>query len=99
VSTLSDTAFLPQLTTTLGSPTALVRKHAVQLLDEMDATAADAAVLALAKGDPDEGVRIIACHAMGTFGNSADMPTLQYIAQNDSSTLVRDMATIALLRM
>jgi HEAT repeat protein len=99
VSSISDTNFLPQLTTALGSSTALVRKHAVQLLDAMDATAADAAVLALAKGDADEDVRIIACHAMGTFGNSADMPTLQHIAATDSSGLVRDMATIALLRM
>jgi len=99
VSSISDTNFLGALTSTLGSPTALVRKHAVQLLDEMDATAADAAVLALAKGDSDEDVRIIACHALGTFGNTADQATLQYIVAHDSSGLVQDMATIALLRM
>ncbi len=100
VSSIADTAFIPQLTTALGPQnSALVRKHAVQLLDAMNASAADTAILALAKSDADEDVRIIACHAMGTFGNSADIPTLQHIAQTDTSTLVRDMATIALLRM
>jgi hypothetical protein len=44
-------------------------------------------------------VRIIACHALGTFGNTADQATLQYIVAHDSSGLVQDMATIALLRM
>jgi HEAT repeat protein len=99
VSTISDANFIPQLTTVLGSSNALVRKHAVQLLDEMDVVAADAAVLALAKGDSDENVRLNACHALGTFGNAADLATLQYIAANDSSTLVQDMANIALLRL
>ena len=93
VSAISDPTFVPQLTSVLGSSNALVRKHAVQLLDSMDIVAADAAILALAKGDADEDVRIIACHALGTFGNSADMATLQYIATNDSSGLVRTWRT------
>jgi hypothetical protein len=99
VSAISDPSFVPQLTSVLGASDALVRKHAVQLLDSMDVVAADAAILALAKGDADVYVRIIACHALGTFGNSADMATLQYIATNDSSGLVKDMANIALLRL
>jgi HEAT repeat protein len=99
VSTVADAAFVPQLTKALGSSTALVRKHAVQLLDAMNANAADTAILALAKGDADEDVRIIACHALGTFGNSADQATLEHIRDTDASGLVRDMATIALLRL
>jgi hypothetical protein len=79
VSTISDQNFAPTLVTLLGSTDALVRKHAVQLIDE--------------------DVRIAACHALGAFRNTQDMATLQYIATNDSSSLVRDMATIALQRL
>jgi hypothetical protein len=99
VSTLNDPTFSTTLTTLLGSSDALVRKHAVQLLDEMVYTAADAAVLALAKNDSDPTVRLAACHAIGAFGNPQDMATLQYIAAHDSSSLVVDMANIALQRL
>jgi HEAT repeat protein len=99
VSVINDAAFVPQLTTLLGANDAIVRKHAVQLLDEMVVSASDAAVLALAKGDADEDVRIAACHALGAFRNPQDMATLQNIAANDSSSLVRDMASIALQRL
>jgi hypothetical protein len=99
ISTINDPAFTPALTGLLGSQDPLVRKHAVQLLDEMVVTSTDAAVLALAKGDADEDVRIASCHALGAFRNPQDMATLQYIATNDSSSLVRDMANIALQRL
>ena len=99
VSVISDTNFGPTLAGLLGASSALVRKHAVQLLDEMVFKDADAAVLALAKTDADEDVRIAACHALGAFGNTSDQATLNYIANNDSSTLVRDMAAIAALRL
>jgi hypothetical protein len=69
------------------------------LLDGIRAVDAVAALLPVAKADPDEDVRIAACHALGTFGDSTAQPTLQYIAQNDASGLVRDMANIALRRM
>jgi hypothetical protein len=99
VSSIADQNFAPTLVTLLGSSDALVRKHAVQLIDEMVLNSSDAAVLALAKGDADEDVRIAACHALGAFRNTQDMATLQYIATNDSSSLVRDMASIALQRL
>jgi hypothetical protein len=99
VNTLADPTFPTQLAGLLGSGDTLTRSHAVQLLDEMNQSSAFAGVLALAKGDSDPNVRLQACHALGTFGNSAAQATLEYISQNDSSGLVRDMANIALLRL
>jgi hypothetical protein len=99
VSTLNDMSFAPTLVGILGSSDPLVRKHAVQLLDEMVYKSADAAVLALAKNDSDPTVRLAACHAIGAFGNQNDMATLEYIVAHDSSSLVVDMANIALQRL
>jgi hypothetical protein len=99
ISTLADPAFPTTLVGLVGSPSALVRAHAVQLLDELDQRSAVASVLALAKGDANEDVRINACHALGTFGDTSAQASLTSIAQNDASTRVRDMATIALLRL
>jgi HEAT repeat protein len=69
------------------------------LLDDMHTTDAAAAVLALAKSDPDVDVRIAACHALGTFGDGSATGALTAISTNDSSSLVRDMAQIALLEL
>jgi len=99
VSTLSDPAFPSTLAGLAGDSSALVRAHAVQLLDEMHQASAVAAMIGLAKADPDATVRLNACHALGTFGDSSAQASLEYIAANDTSSLVRDMATIALLRM
>jgi HEAT repeat protein len=99
VSSLADPAFSSTLAGLVGDADAGVRSHAVQLLDEMHQSSAVAGVIGLAKGDPDEDVRINACHALGTFGDATAQPTLQWIAQNDASGRVRDMATIALRRM
>jgi hypothetical protein len=99
VSTLADPTFPTKLAGLTGDADPLVRAHAVQLMDEMHLSSSAAALIGLAKGDPDANVRLIACHALGTFGDTAAQPTLQYIAANDSSGLVRDMANIALLMM
>jgi HEAT repeat protein len=99
LSALPDPNFPPTLAGLLGSPTARVRMHAVQLLDEMNASSNVAAVMALAKGDSDATVRLAACHALGTFGAPSAQATLQAIAASDASGLVRDMATIALRRL
>jgi hypothetical protein len=99
VSTLADATFSSKLAALVGDSDATVRAHAVQLLDEMRQSSAVAGVIGLAKGDQDEDVRINACHALGTFADPSAQPTLQFIAQNDASSRVRDMAEIALRRM
>jgi HEAT repeat protein len=99
ISTIADAGFASKLAGLVGDPDATVRTHAVLLLDAMNVKTSVAAMIALAKGDADEDVRLNACHALGTFGDSSAQPSLQYIALNDASSLVRDMATIALLRM
>ncbi len=99
VSTLADPSYSTKLAGLVGDPDPLVRTHAVQLMDEMHLSSAVASVIGLAKGDPDANVRLISCHALGTFGDTAAQPTLVWISQNDTSGLVRDMANIALLMM
>jgi HEAT repeat protein len=83
----------------LGDSSALVRRRAVMLLDEMNATDSVAAVLALAQTDSDSEVRLSACHALGTFGNSQVVPALTTIATSDANAQVRDQAHIATLRL
>jgi HEAT repeat protein len=99
VSVLADTTFPTKVVGLLGDPNATVRNHAVQLLDEMHLSSAVAGMIGLAKGDADENVRLNACHALGTFADSSAKPSLEYIAANDASGRVRDMATIALRKM
>jgi hypothetical protein len=99
VSTIADPTFPATLAGLLGNSDPLTRAHAVQLLDEMHQSSAVAAVIGLAKGDSDTTVRLAACHALGTFGDNSAQPTLEAIATNDSSGLVRDMANIALLML
>jgi hypothetical protein len=99
LSTISDANFSTKLAGMVGDSDAGVRSQAVQLMDAMRMKSSVAAVMALAKGDPDEDVRLNACHALGAFGDSSAQPTLAFIKDNDASTLVRDMATIALLRL
>ncbi len=83
----------------VGNGSALVRKRAVEILDEMGAKDSVASVIQLAQSDADEQVRIVSCHALGNFGDSSAKTALNAISTNDSSQLVRDMATIALRRL
>jgi HEAT repeat protein len=87
------------VTKDLSDADALVRRRAVMLLDDMHAVDSAAAVLVLAKSDSDVDVRIAACHALGTFGDTSAFNALTAIATNDSSSLVRDMAQIALRQL
>ena len=99
VSSIGDPAFETAVVRLAADSDAVVRKHAVMLLDGMRAIDAVAALIPVSNADADEDVRIAACHALGTFGDSSAQATLQFIAQNDASSLVRDMATIALRRV
>jgi HEAT repeat protein len=99
VSSLPDPTFSTKVAGLMGDADPTVRAHAVQLLDEMQQKSAVAGMIALAKADSDVNVRLNACHALGTFGDNSAQASLTYIAANDASGLVRDMATIALLRM
>jgi HEAT repeat protein len=87
------------VTKDLSDTDAIVRRRSVMLLDDMHTKDAAAAVLALAKSDPDVDVRIAACHALGTFGDGSVTSALTAISTNDSSSLVRDVAQIALLEL
>ena len=82
-----------------GDSSANVRRLGVQLLEDLHAKDTVASVMTLAQSDSDVNVRIAACHALGIFRDSSAQATLQNIAANDASTLVRDAATIALRRL
>ncbi len=76
-----------------------VRRKAVEVLDGLGAKDSVASVLMLAKSDPDDEVRLAACHALGTFKDASARATLEGIAQTDKNTLVRDQALIAIRRL
>jgi len=83
----------------VGASDSNVRRNGVQLLEDLRAKDTVASVITLAQTDPDLGVRIAACHALGVFQDSSAQSALQGIATNDASTLVRDAANIALRRL
>ena len=87
------------VTKTLSDSSALVRRRAAMLLDQMHAHDAGPALLQLAKHDSDVDVRIAACHALGSIGDTGAKTALMAIATNDSSSLVRDVAAIAVLEL
>jgi HEAT repeat protein len=76
-----------------------VRRRAVEVLDALDVVDAVAPVTAAAQNDVDPRVRAVACHALGTFGNSSVLPVLLTLSQSDADAFVRDQATIAMLRL
>ena len=57
------------------------------------------ALVQVAQKDSDVEVRIAACHALGSIGDTGAQGALSNIAANDPSSLVRDMAAIALLEL
>ena len=87
------------VTKTLSDSSAIVRRRAAMLLDQMHAHDAGPALLQLAKHDPDVDVRIAACHALGSIGDGGAKTALMAISANDSSSLVRDVAAIAVLEL
>jgi HEAT repeat protein len=82
-----------------SNPSAFVRRRAMEVLDALDATDTVLVVTLTAARDPDAGTRAAACHALGTFGNSAVVSELQKLSQNDPDSFVRDQAQIALRRL
>ncbi len=92
-------ADVTSVTAALGNQQDYVRRQAVELLDEMVAKDTAAPVLSLAQNDPSVDVRIGACHALGNFHDATTRAGLQNIQNNDTSSLVRDAAYIALLRL
>ncbi len=92
-------ADVAQVATLLSDSAANVRRRAVELLGSMRAKDTVAGVMNIARNDPDEGVRLSACHALGLFGDASAKSTLSAIADSDTSGLVRDQAKIALRRL
>jgi HEAT repeat protein len=82
-----------------ANPNAFVRRRAMEVLDALDAVDTVLIVSLEALHDKDAGVRAAACHALGTFGNSAVVSVLQQLSQNDPDPFVRDEAQIALRRL
>jgi len=96
VNAFSSASALAALTSDTSSD---VRRRAIEVLDALDVRDAVAPVTAAAQNDADPRVRAVACHALGTFGNSSVLPVLQNLSQNDPDVFVRDQATIAMLRL
>jgi hypothetical protein len=88
-----------------GDSDPIVRRVGIELLDEMEASDAAAALLHVAQSDPVDEVRLVACHALGNVGAASTLDVNQLvsalndIAQNDSSMQVQDQARIASLRL
>jgi hypothetical protein len=80
----------------LGDSSAIVRRRAAMLLDEMRSQGAVQALVVVAQRDSDVEVRIAACHALGSIGDPSAENALTAISTHDASSLVRDMALIAL---
>ena len=87
------------VSTLLGDPDAGVRKRAANVLEQLHSVDSVAALITLAQSDPDEQVRIAACHCLGALGDSSAAAALTGIEGSDSSTLVKDMAKMALQRL
>jgi hypothetical protein len=96
VNTFSSLPAVASLTTD-ASPQ--VRRRALEVLDGMNAKDTVMAVAAVAQKDADAGVRAMACHALGTFGDASVQNLLTNLAQNDPDQFVRDEAAIALRRI
>jgi HEAT repeat protein len=96
VNSFSSPSALAALTVDTSSD---VRRRAIEILDALDVRDAVAPVTAAAQNDADARVRAVACHALGTFGNSTVVPLLTNLAKNDPDAFVRDQATIAMLRL
>jgi HEAT repeat protein len=98
INSFSGVGSLAALTTDANP---FVRRRALEVLDGLSALGRDsiAAVAAVAQNDTDPGVRAMACHALGTFGNPSVLTLLQGLAQNDPDQFVRDQARIAALRL
>jgi hypothetical protein len=92
-------ADIASVSTLLGDGSASVRRRAVELLDEMHGKDAVAGVLSLAQNDSEAEVRIAACHALGNFHDSSVRAALTDISTKDASSLVKDMALIALRQL
>ncbi len=90
---------IAQVAALTGDATAEVRRRAVEVLDGLHASDTIAAVAAVAQKDTDAGVRAIACHALGVFGDSSVLQLLTNLSQNDPDQFVRDEASIALKRI
>jgi HEAT repeat protein len=96
INAFSSASALASLTVDTSSD---VRRRAIEVLDALNVGDAVAPVAAAAQNDVDARVRAVACHALGTFGNSSVVPVLQNLSQNDPDPFVRDQATIAMLRL
>ena len=90
---------LAQVAALTSDPTAEVRRRAIEVLDGLHASDTIAVVAAAAQKDADAGVRAIACHALGVFGDSSVQSLLTNLSQNDPDQFVRDEASIALKRI
>jgi HEAT repeat protein len=96
INAFSSASALAALTTDTSAD---VRRRAIEVLDALDVSDAVAPVLAAATNDADPRVRAVACHALGTFGNSSVASALQSLSHTDPNGFVRDQATIATLRL
>ncbi len=101
INTFSGVSSLAGVT---SNPNAQVRRRALEVLDALAVVDSVDVVAAVAKNDPDAGVRAAACHALGNFGTATSqdataMAVLQQLSTSDPNVFVRDQAQIALQRL
>lgn len=87
-----------KVATLLSDPDATIRAKVADAIGVFKAKGSTAALGALAKTDSDEQVRIAAVNALGNLGDPAGK-TFVDAAANDPSSLVRDAAHVASLKM
>jgi hypothetical protein len=83
----------------LESPKAAVRSAAIALIVARQEQTAVTAVLELAASDPDVGVRLKACRAVGDLGDRSDVAALEEVRMGDRNRKVRKAAEQAIRKL
>jgi HEAT repeat protein len=107
---LMDRSLLPVVLSYLQDPSPGRRSQALKLLEglfrnlkeeeytEEDLADALSRVLALARNDPSEAVRVAAVEALGSWSGEEVLPTLEAVATQDPAQGVRFQAKVILLK-
>ncbi|MBL8715700.1 MAG: HEAT repeat domain-containing protein [Myxococcales bacterium] len=90
---------VPSVAKLLSDPDLVVRAKAADALGFFKSKGAIAGLSALGIKDGNEDVRIAAINALGEIGDPAARSILEQAQANDTSSLVRDAARIALLKL
>lgn len=90
---------VPAVAKLLSDPDLVVRAKAADALGFFKSKGAIAGLSALAVKDGNEDVRLAATNALGEIGDASARSILEQVQANDTNSLVRDAARIALLKL